>query len=317
MPVMSKHVACQLQALPIRDDNYLWLLSNGTHALAVDPGDYSALHTALQAQQLQLATVLVTHRHHDHVDGLAELRQQHPHVPVYGPLGIAHITHRLNGGESLSIAELGLAVEVMDTGGHTLLHLSYYLPSENLLFCGDTLFSAGCGRIFDGSTVQLFASLQRICALPDHTWLCASHEYTLANLAFARHVDPDNIDLLARQQHAQQQRQQQLPTLPCRCGSVMKSATTRFYVPIIRPCKRVYSSSVHPYHPAQKPVLRPCVSTKTIGAAESGRKNSLLLYFVTVLRAFHPPLTCFRRIRLPKISRFIYSAGEFWHALLA
>lgn len=197
------------------DDNYLWLLvSPQKNVIAIDVGDYALLIHYLQAHQLTLTTVLITHRHHDHTNGLAELRAKHPLVPVYGHHSIAHITHTLTGGEILNMDGFGRFL-VLDTKGHTQYHLAYYHLQQQLLYCGDSLFSGGCGRIFaDGSATNAYDSLQRISLLPHNTQVCGSHEYTLDNLAFAQHIEPHNLDLIEYQQHCQQLRQQNLATLP-------------------------------------------------------------------------------------------------------
>lgn len=202
-------------ALPMFDDNYLWLLvSPQKSVIAIDVGDYALLIDYLQAHQLTLTTVLITHRHHDHTNGLAELRSKHPQIPVYGHNSIAHITHALTGGEILNIKDFGRFL-VLDTKGHTQYHLAYYHLQQKLLYCGDSLFSGGCGRIFpDGSAENSYHSLQKISLLPEDTQVCGSHEYTLDNLAFAQHIEPNNLELINYQRHCQQLRQQNLATLP-------------------------------------------------------------------------------------------------------
>lgn len=213
----------KLVAIPMFSDNYLWLLvaDNGT-TVAVDVGDYALLADYLQAHRLTLTTVLITHRHPDHTGGIAAIRANHPDVPVYGPPLIAGISHSLHGGEIINIDAIGRLL-VLDVRGHTQYHLAFYHFAEQILFCGDSLFSAGCGRIFpDGAATALYHSLEKIKLLPDNARLCPAHEYTLANLAFAHAVEPDNQALAPYQAWCRQQRADNLPTLPTRLSTEKK-----------------------------------------------------------------------------------------------
>lgn len=207
---MMLHPVC----IPMFEDNYLWLLSaeNGA-TLAVDVGDYALLADYLHRHKLTLNAVLITHRHPDHIAGLPTLHAKHPHVPIYGHPLINGITQPLYGGEILDLAELGRFL-VMDVTGHTRQHLAYYQLQEQILFCGDTLFSAGCGRIFDGDAYDFHHSLEKIKLLPDNTRICPAHEYTLANLEFALALEPDNHHTRKYQDWCKQQRADSLPTLP-------------------------------------------------------------------------------------------------------
>jgi hydroxyacylglutathione hydrolase len=197
-------------------DNYLWLLHDGKNALVVDPGDAKPVFNALTHEQSQLQTILVTHHHSDHTGGIDALRDA-TGAQVVGP---AHETipgplRKLQGGDT--VAALGLQFEVMYVPGHTAGHIAYYCADVDgtpLLFCGDTLFSAGCGRLFEGSPAQMLRSLQSLAALPGNTRVCCTHEYTLSNLKFAREVDPHNIALQDYQTQCLALRAQNLPTLP-------------------------------------------------------------------------------------------------------
>ena len=208
-------MSLQLVALPAFHDNYLWALAHEGQALVVDPGDAGVVEDWLAAHDLRLTTVLITHHHADHTAGLAALKARH--CPrVYGPdEAIAGLDQMLRGGETLALAPFGTA-RVLAVPGHTRGHIAYHLPDHDLLFCGDTLFSAGCGRLFEGTPTQLYQSLQALAALPDATRICCAHEYTLANLRFAAAVEPVNPDRAAREHEARALRERGLPTLPVR-----------------------------------------------------------------------------------------------------
>lgn len=205
-----------LTALPAFEDNYIWLLHDDHHALVVDPGDARPVLDALQQHGLALTDILVTHHHPDHTGGVAALRQA-TGARVHGPARerIAQLDHPLQGGDA--VQALGLRFQVLDVPGHTAGHIAFYVPGVNgapLLFCGDTLFSGGCGRLFEGTPAQMLASLDRLAALPGATRVCCAHEYTLGNLRFALAVEPGNRPLLDYLRHCENLRAQGLPTLP-------------------------------------------------------------------------------------------------------
>jgi hydroxyacylglutathione hydrolase len=205
-----------LIALPAFADNYIWMFHDGHQAVVVDPGDAAPVHAALDALQLTLHSILVTHHHADHVGGVNALRQR-LQGPVYGP---AHETIPspfvpLNDGQTISV--LGLQFEVVDVPGHTAGHIAYAQLNaqvEPWLFCGDTLFSAGCGRLFEGTAAQMSHSLARLSALPADTQVCCTHEYTLSNLKFAAAVEPLNTHISAHTARCLALRQAGQPTLP-------------------------------------------------------------------------------------------------------
>ncbi|HNR82724.1 MAG TPA: hydroxyacylglutathione hydrolase [Ottowia sp.] len=209
-----------LIALPAFEDNYLWLLHDGQQALVVDPGDAAPVQAALRRLGLRLACILVTHHHGDHTGGVTALREASG-ATVYGPARerIPEPFTPLAGGDRLRV--LGLDFEVLDVPGHTAGHIAFFardVDGAPLLFCGDTLFSGGCGRIFEGTPAQLLASLDALAALPPTTRVCAAHEYTLGNLRFARTVEPDNTALADHERQCLQRRADGRPTLPSTIG---------------------------------------------------------------------------------------------------
>ena len=219
-----------LFALPVMADNYVWILHHDAQAVVVDPGVAEPVASALQARGLALAGILLTHHHADHIGGVDALYRHcaAAGTPVYLPAadGIADnafasvpvaALRRCAGGTTVQL--LGHSATVLDTPGHTAGHIGYFFEQQAgldapVLLCGDTLFSAGCGRVFDGTVEQLHASLQALSALPAATRICCAHEYTLANLRFVRAVEPHNAALDDYTVRCQALREQGLPTLP-------------------------------------------------------------------------------------------------------
>jgi hydroxyacylglutathione hydrolase len=202
--------------IPAFTDNYLWLLHDGQYALVVDPGDAAPVLRTLAEHHLQLTTILVTHHHADHTGGVDELRSA-TGAKVYGPAAEKIPRPYVPLREGDTAQALSLSFQVMEVPGHTSGHIAFYTPSMNgkpLLFCGDTLFSGGCGRLFEGTPAQMLASLDKLAALPGNTVVCCTHEYTLSNLRFAVAVDPANADLTAYQARCMDLREQNQPTLP-------------------------------------------------------------------------------------------------------
>ncbi|KFF49149.1 hydroxyacylglutathione hydrolase [Gammaproteobacteria bacterium MFB021] len=209
-----------VKPIPALDDNYIWLLrQDTTDAVAVvDPGDAAPVIEWLEREQLRLESVLITHHHHDHTGGLRELIERYA-PQVYGPENprIEGIDQRLGEGDECRV--LGRRFEVSSVPGHTLDHIAFYAPgTPGLLFAGDTLFSAGCGRLFEGTPEQMRHSLAKFDTLPDDTLVFPAHEYTLANLAFASAAEPDNAARDAYRQECEQARRLDRPTLPTTLG---------------------------------------------------------------------------------------------------
>lgn len=199
--------------LPAFRDNYIWLLRHGRFAAVVDPGDAAVVETALQQQHLQLCAILLTHHHDDHIGGVAELAARH-RPQVYGPAGedIPAITRHVREGDEIVLNELDRRFSVLEIPGHTRTHIAYLAPG--VLFPGDTLFSAGCGRLLGGTPDQMYESLRRLAQLPGDTGVYCAHEYTLANLAFSRAAEPINAARDARQAECEALRREGRPTLP-------------------------------------------------------------------------------------------------------
>lgn len=212
--------------IPAFKDNYIWLLRQGTAAVAIDPGDADPVLEVLARERLTLASILITHHHQDHQGGIAELLEYSPGIAVFGPAleSITGITHPLSGGERIRLPALDVEMRVVAVPGHTLGHLAYY--GEGCLFCGDTLFAGGCGRVFEGTPAQMYASLAQLATLPDETQVYCAHEYTEANLRFALAVEPGNRKLRQRSDEVAVLRAKGEATVPSTLA--MEKATNPF-----------------------------------------------------------------------------------------
>ena len=221
--------ALSVLAVPAFKDNYLWLVHDGVNAAAVDPGDSGPILAALAAHKLTLTAILLTHHHADHIGGVPQLLQHAP-VPVFGPRNdnIAAVTNPLGEGDRVDVPGLALTLRVLDVPGHTSGHIAYVreTPGEHWLFCGDTLFAGGCGRIFEGTPAQMADSLGKLAALPADTSVYCAHEYTLANLRFASAVEPGNQQLRQRIELESAKRAAGQPTVPSNIG--IEKATNPF-----------------------------------------------------------------------------------------
>lgn len=204
----------QLLALPALADNYIWLLHDDAgDALVVDPGDAEVVERALVQHDLRLRSILLTHHHLDHIGGASYLRDRHQ-ASVYAPHDprIEHVDYRIDDGDTVALRSPVAQFRVIGVPGHTLTHIAF--AGEGRLFCGDTLFSLGCGRLFEGTPEQMLASLDRLAKLPADTLVCCAHEYTAANGRFALHLDGDNVALNQRVAEVAELRMRNLPSLP-------------------------------------------------------------------------------------------------------
>jgi len=214
------HASVQVLAVPAFNDNYLWLIHDGRHAAVVDPGDAGPILAALERHGLALTAILLTHHHADHIGGVPQLLQQcggASALPVFGPAGdgIAAVTRPLTEGDVVNVPGLDLTLTVLDVPGHTRGHIAYVGGgAAPMLFCGDTLFAGGCGRLFEGTPEQMAASLDKLAALPPATRVFCAHEYTLSNLRFAAAVDPANAALAERIVADSDKRARGEPTVP-------------------------------------------------------------------------------------------------------
>jgi hydroxyacylglutathione hydrolase len=211
--------SAQIHPIPAFTDNYIWIFADGEgKACVVDPGDASVVTAHLEQHNLTLSHILLTHHHPDHTGGVKALAKSFD-LEVIGPANspFGSIDTMVSEGQQVNV--LGFQFKVLEVPGHTLDHIAYYCDSAPdgsgpLVFCGDTLFAAGCGRIFEGNPVMMFESLQKLANLPATTRVFCTHEYTLANLKFANAADPDNPDLQQRTQDALATREKDQPTLP-------------------------------------------------------------------------------------------------------
>jgi hydroxyacylglutathione hydrolase len=214
-----------ISPIPAFQDNYIWMLARDGEAIVVDPGDANPVHATLRNNGLKLTDIVVTHHHADHVGGVAELVDAY-RARVWGPAHESIPRRDVALAEGDSVELMGQRFSVIDIPGHTAGHIAYYAPDVGTLFCGDTLFACGCGRLFEGTPAQMLQSLTKLAALPEDTRVYCGHEYTLANIRFARAVEPDNAELAARQQDSERLRARGQPTVPSTIG--IERATNPF-----------------------------------------------------------------------------------------
>lgn len=217
---MTHALAPEWAVEPIRalSDNYVWALSDGHAAAVVDPGEAAPVADWLNRHGLTLSAILLTHHHHDHIGGTGALRRLWPDAVCYAPRDerIGDVDRRVGDGDRVPLPAPAAEFAVIAIPGHTRSHIAYHAPG--VLFCGDTLFSVGCGRLFEGTPAQMVSSLNRLAALPDDTRVYCGHEYTAANCAFARRVEPGNMALAEHSRRVEALRDREQPTLPSTLG---------------------------------------------------------------------------------------------------
>lgn len=236
----------KVEPIPAFQDNYIWAVHDGHSAAVVDPGEAEPVERFLAQRGLVLGAIVITHHHGDHQGGVADLLERHPKapdgapLPVIGPAGerIGHRTEAVREGDTVTIAHPAVSLRVLDVPGHTAGHVAYVgdLPGVgDVVFCGDTLFASGCGRLFEGSPAQMLSSLEKLAALPGDTRVYCAHEYTRSNVRFAQAVEPDNADLAAWSARVDALRQADTPTVP----------TTVAHERAVNPFLRSREASVH------------------------------------------------------------------------
>ena len=220
----------QVWPIPAFDDNYIWCIHDGNSALVVDPGDAAPVLDYLTKSSLKLKGILITHHHADHVGGILRLLEELGRdIPVYGPRGdnIPGRTQLVKEGDVIEILAPRISLKAFEVPGHTLSHIAYFANMqanvvEPMLFCGDTLFASGCGRLFEGTPTQMTQSLDKFKSLPKNTLVYCTHEYTLSNIRFALAVEPNNVNLLSWSERASELRDKGLPTLPTTIGQELQ-----------------------------------------------------------------------------------------------
>lgn len=219
----------EVKPVPAFNDNYIWLIiqTDNKHTAIVDPGDAAPVLERLENDKLVPAAILITHHHFDHVGGIDGILSKF-NIPVYGPRDekIPQRTHALVDGDNVDLGDMDIRFNIMDMPGHTSGAIAYH--AQDIVFVGDTLFMAGCGRLFEGTPAQMHDSLGKLAQLPENTQVYCAHEYTLANLKFAESVEPDNQDIKDRIERSNELRNKNIPTVP---GSI---ATEKLTNPFLR-----------------------------------------------------------------------------------
>lgn len=249
----SLYSSYRIRPISAFNDNYIWLIDDGHFACVVDPGDATPVIEAINQDSLKLTHILLTHHHHDHVGGVNTLVQTFG-AQVWGPAGevLPQCDHALVENDQVLLEQPNLTFTVLDIPGHTAGHIAFkgLINEQPVVFCGDTLFAGGCGRIFEGTPAQMYASLHKLAQLSGETRVYCAHEYTLANLKFALAVEPNNAKLMARYEETQTLRRDRLPTVP---STVAAERATNPFLRALEP--EVYQSAQqHQAHAEHQPV---------------------------------------------------------------
>lgn len=258
----------KVEPIPAFQDNYIWAVHDGHAAAIVDPGDAAPVLAWLARRGLALGAIVITHHHGDHQGGVGELLQRHPEgpdgkpVPVIGPAGerIAHRTEAVREGDIVTLAAPAAQFRVLDVPGHTAGHIAYVGELRGtgpVVFCGDTLFASGCGRLFEGTPAQMLASLDKLSALPPDTRVYCAHEYTRSNVRFARAVEPDNAALAEWERRVDQLRASDTPTVPTTIG---------------------HERAVNPFLRSREPAVRAAVRQHTGMPATDGTEDDAAMF---------------------------------------
>lgn len=231
-----------IEGIPALESNYIWAVHDGRHAVLVDPGEAGPALQWLADAGLELGALFITHHHWDHTNGIDDILARHA-VPVYGPEDrrIPQVDHPLREGDHAQLEQPAADFEVLSVPGHTSIHIAFF--GHRMLLCGDALFSAGCGRVFEGTPEQMLASLDKLADLPSDTRVFCGHEYTVANCRFALTVEPENDDLRARSREAEERREKSDITLPSRIGD------ERRYNPFLRTREAAVIKAVQAHEP--------------------------------------------------------------------
>ena len=212
-----------IESIEAFTDNYIWLVTTNEGSIVIDPGESSNVINHIDKNQLDLKAIFITHHHLDHTGGVDEITSYYP-VDVFGPNNnIETISRKLRDGDKINI--IGIEFQIIEIPGHTLDHIAYYSKNNGnpILFCGDTLFSAGCGRVFEGTFEQMYESLLKLKNLPNNTKIYCGHEYTLSNLEFAKEAEPFNQNILSRYNEVIKLREKRIPSLPSLLSTELKT----------------------------------------------------------------------------------------------
>ena len=277
----------ELIALPARNDNYIWLIRNPTHAWVVDPSLAEPVRDYIAQHDLTLADLLITHHHYDHVEGIAELTPLVQGRIIGDSERIHGLTERVHAPTEFTLSFSDIRTQVLSTPGHTYDHVSYYCPhllQTPVLFCGDALFSAGCGRIFDGTMAQAFETIEQFIQLPDETLIACAHEYTLSNLDFALRIQSAHEDTQAYLNQVKYARERGLASLPSSIGLEKRINPFCRAVRIGLSTEPLDTAWIEGLNHLAQSVQLPAVSLANVDTREPNARKALALALFTLCR---------------------------------